>query len=292
MRLATYHRDGDERAAVVVGDEIVDLQSTAPELPSTVSAILGLGEAGLAAARAAVDSGAGRQRLSDVTLGPAVRPAKFYCIGLNYPDHAREANREPTRYPTIFAKMANALNSPDGDIELPVDVSDQLDYEAELAVVIGKRCRHVSVEDAPNVVGGYTVTNDFTIRDWQRKTQQWTLGKSWDASGPLGPWVVTPDEAGDPHNIAFRLTVNGELRQESNTSNMIFSIWDMIAEISTASTLEPGDTIATGTCAGVGAFFKPSPNYLKDGDVVVTEFDGIGALRNRVVAISTSAAAR
>jgi 2-keto-4-pentenoate hydratase/2-oxohepta-3-ene-1,7-dioic acid hydratase in catechol pathway len=282
MRLATYLLNGNELPAVVVGDEIVDLQTAAPDLPATVSAILALGDEGLKAAQAAVDTGTGRRALAEVTLGPPVRPAKFYGIGLNYLTHANEAKREPTEFPTIFAKMANSINAPNGDIELPL-VSDQLDYEAELAVVIGKQCRHVSPEQAPSVVGGYTVTNDFTIRDWQRKTQQWTLGKSWDTSGPLGPWLVTPDEVPDPHNIAFRLTVNGEVRQESNTSELIFSIWDLIAEISTGSTLEPGDTIATGTCAGVGAFFKP-PAWLKDGDVVRTEFDGIGALENRIVA--------
>lgn len=282
MRLATYLSNGSERAAAVIGEEIVDLSAAGAELPATVSEILALGSEGLAAAQRAADSGEGRRPLSEVTLAPPVRPAKFYGIGLNYLDHAQEANREPTEHPTVFAKMANSVNTPFGDIELPA-ISDQLDYEAELAVVIGTRCRNVSEEDAPSVVGGYTVTNDFTIRDWQRKTQQWTLGKSFDTTGPLGPWIVTPDEVSDPHDIAFRLTVNGEIRQASNTSNLIFSIWKLIAEISIASTLEPGDTIATGTCAGVGAFHQP-PAWLRVGDVVRTEFDGIGAIENRVVA--------
>lgn len=280
MRLATYLRDGAERPAAVVDDEIADLE--VENLPRTVAAILALGSKGLSAVQRAIDSGSGRVPLSEVTLAPPIRPLKFYCIGLNYLDHAAEANREPTQFPTVFTKMANAINSPFGDIEMPA-VSDQLDYEAELAVVIGKRCRAVSVEDAPSVIGGYTVTNDFTIRDWQRRTPQWTLGKSFDTTGPLGPWIVTPDEVADPHNIAFRLTVNGEIRQESNTSNLIHNIWELIAEISTGCTLEPGDVIATGTCAGVAAFRKP-PAWLKVGDVVRTEFDGIGTIENRVVA--------
>jgi len=289
MRLATFLSDVIERPAVVVGDEIVDLQAAGAPLPATMTAILALGAAGLAAAQQAVDSGKGRRQLSDVTLGPPVRPAKFYGIGLNYLDHAQEANREPTEFPTVFAKMANTINAPFGDIELPF-ISDQLDYEAELAIVIGRRCRNVSIEDAPSVVGGYTVTNDFTVRDWQRKTQQWTLGKSFDTHGPLGPWIVTPDEVPDPHNIPFRLTVNGEIRQQSNTNQLIHNLWKLIAEISVAATLEPGDAIATGTCAGVGAFHKP-PAWLKAGDVVRTEFDGIGAIENRVVAQAAGAAA-
>jgi 2-keto-4-pentenoate hydratase/2-oxohepta-3-ene-1,7-dioic acid hydratase in catechol pathway len=287
MRLATYMRDGIEIPAAVVNDEIVDLAAARAELPASVAEILALGSAGSDAVSRAIDSGDGRQPLAGVTLGPPVRPAKFYGIGLNYLDHAQEANREPTEFPTVFAKMANTINAPFGDVELP-DVSDQLDYEAELAVVIGTRCRNVTVEDAPGVVGGYTVTNDFTIRDWQRKTQQWTLGKSFDTHGPLGPWLVTPDEVPDPHNIAFRLTVNGEIRQQSNTNQLIHNCWKLIAEISVAATLEPGDVIATGTCAGVGAFHKP-PKWLRAGDVVRTEFDGIGAIENRVVAQARAA---
>lgn len=281
MRLATYLKDGAERPAAVVGNEIIDLEAAGAGLPSTVAEILALGAEGRRAAQRAIDSGAGRGPLSDVTLGPAVRPAKFYGIGLNYLDHAKEANREPAEHPTVFAKMANTINAPFGDIELP-DISEQLDYEAELGLVIGTRCRNVSIEDAPSVVGGYTVTNDFTIRDWQRKTQQWTLGKSFDTHGPIGPWVVTADEVPDPHNIAFRLTVNGETRQQSNTNQLIHNCWKLIAEISTAATLEPGDVIATGTCAGVGAFHTP-PAWLKAGDVVRTEFDGIGVIENLVV---------
>jgi 2-keto-4-pentenoate hydratase/2-oxohepta-3-ene-1,7-dioic acid hydratase in catechol pathway len=177
--------------------------------------------------------------------------------------------------------MINCVTGPYDPIHLPT-VSEQLDYEGELAVVIGRRCRHVSRADAPGVVGGYTISNDVSVRDWQRKTQQWTLGKSFDTHGPLGPWIVTPDELGDPHAIGFRTLVNGEVRQQSNTGNLIHDCWALIAEISTACTLEPGDVIATGTCAGVAAFHQP-PLWLRAGDVVRIEFDRIGAIENQVV---------
>jgi 2-keto-4-pentenoate hydratase/2-oxohepta-3-ene-1,7-dioic acid hydratase in catechol pathway len=281
MRLVTYTNGARERPAVVIGEELVDLQAAVPDLPASTRELLAAGEDALRAAAVAAEGNAERIALAEVTLGPAVRPVKFFAVGLNYWDHAQEANREPGDYPTVFAKMVNSVTGPYDPVELPI-VSDQLDYEGELAIVIGKRCRNVSEEEACGVVGAYTVTNDFTLRDWQRKTPQWTLGKSFDTSGPVGPWLVTPDELGDPHTLDFRTTVNGEVRQQSNTSKMIFNCWRVIAEISAACTLEPGDLIATGTCAGVGAFHQP-PAWLVEGDVVRTEFDGIGALENTVV---------
>jgi 2-keto-4-pentenoate hydratase/2-oxohepta-3-ene-1,7-dioic acid hydratase in catechol pathway len=281
MRIGTYVADGDDRACAIVGEEIVDLADAAAGLPPTTAAILALGPEGLAAVQAAVDSGRGRRPLGDLRLTAPVRPQKFFGIGLNYADHAAEANRELPKFPTVFAKMISCVNGPYDPIELPAS-SVQLDYEAELAIVIGKRCRHVSREDAPGVIGGYTIANDVSVRDWQRKTLQWTLGKSFDTHGPLGPWIVTSDELPDPHNLGFRTTVNGDVRQQSNTSNMIFDCFDLVAEISTACTLEPGDVIATGTSSGVAAFFDP-PRWLVAGDVVRIEFDGIGAIENRVV---------
>jgi 2-keto-4-pentenoate hydratase/2-oxohepta-3-ene-1,7-dioic acid hydratase in catechol pathway len=281
MRLGTYRGSTGDRTCAIVGEEIVDLGDAAPDLPDTTSAILASGPAALGAVQVAVDSGLGRAPLSSVTLAAPVRPQKFFGVGLNYADHAAEANREPTEFPTLFAKMINSVNGPYDPIERPA-CSVQLDYEAELAVVIGTRCRHVDRAEAPRVVGGYTISNDVSVRDWQRKTQQWTLGKSFDTHGPLGPWIVTPDELGDPHALAFRTLVNGEIRQESNTRQMIHNCWDLIAEISTACTLEPGDVIATGTCSGVAAFHTP-PRWLVAGDLVRIEFEGIGAIENRVV---------
>jgi 2-keto-4-pentenoate hydratase/2-oxohepta-3-ene-1,7-dioic acid hydratase in catechol pathway len=281
MRLATFVQGGQEHPGVIVDDAIVDVRDASPDLPPTINEILALGSSGLEAVRKAVERGTERRALSTVVLGPPVRPQKFYGIGLNYFDHAQEANREPTEFPTVFAKMVNSVTGPFSDVELP-RVSEQLDYEGELAVVIGRRCRDVAIDAAPDVVGGYTINNDFTVRDWQRKTQQWTLGKSFDTTGPLGPWLVTADELPDPHNLAFRTLVNGEIRQQSNTSYLIHNCWKLIAVLSTACTLEPGDVIATGTCAGVGAFHTP-PKWLVAGDIVRVEFEGIGAIENRVV---------
>jgi 2-keto-4-pentenoate hydratase/2-oxohepta-3-ene-1,7-dioic acid hydratase in catechol pathway len=282
MRLGTFSNDGASRACAIDGDELVDLTEAAPALPATTAGILALRADGLASVREALGSGAGRRPLAEARLAAPVAPGKYFAIGLNYADHAAEANRELPEHPPVFSKMVSCVNGPFDDIQRPA-ISEQVDYEAELAIVIGRRCRHVSREDAPGVVGGFTIANDVTVRDWQRRTPQWTLGKSFDTHGPLGPWIVTPDELGDPHAIAFRTLVNGELRQQSNTSELHQDCWALIAEISTACTLEPGDVIATGTCAGVGAFMEPR-GYLSAGDVVRIEFDGIGAIENRVVA--------
>jgi 2-keto-4-pentenoate hydratase/2-oxohepta-3-ene-1,7-dioic acid hydratase in catechol pathway len=281
MRLGTHREGGDLRAFVLDGDEIVDLRDAAPSLPAATADILALGDEGRATIEQAIASGDGRRALTAVQLAAPVTPRKIFAIGLNYADHAAEADRELPEHPPVFAKMVSCLNGPYDEIQRP-RVSDQLDYEAELAIVIGRRCRHVTPEEAPSVVGGFTIANDVTVRDWQRRTPQWTLGKSFDTAGPLGPWIVTPDELGDPHAIAFRTVVNGDVRQSSDTSKMHQDCWALIAEISTACTLEPGDVIETGTDAGVGAFMEPR-GYLRAGDVVRIEFDGIGAIENRVV---------
>jgi 2-keto-4-pentenoate hydratase/2-oxohepta-3-ene-1,7-dioic acid hydratase in catechol pathway len=161
-------------------------------------------------------------------------------------------------------------------------VSDQLDYEGELGFVIGRRCRHVSREDAPGVIAGYLAVDDVSVRDWQVRTPQWTLGKSFDTHGPIGPWIVTADELGDPHALDIRTWVNGELRQSSNTANLIYDSYALVEVLSTVCTLEPGDIVATGTPGGVGMLMDP-PQLLRAGDVVRVEIEGIGAIENRVV---------
>jgi 2-keto-4-pentenoate hydratase/2-oxohepta-3-ene-1,7-dioic acid hydratase in catechol pathway len=177
--------------------------------------------------------------------------------------------------------MVSCVNGPFDPIVRPA-VSEQLDYEGELGIVIGRRCRNVARAEAPSVIGGYLIANDVTVRDWQRKTPQWTLGKSFDTHGPIGPWVVTADELGDPHGLDFRTYVNGELRQESNTSRLIHDCYDLVAAICAACTLEPGDIIASGTASGVAAARTPPP-WLVAGDVVRVEFDGIGFIENHVI---------
>jgi 2-keto-4-pentenoate hydratase/2-oxohepta-3-ene-1,7-dioic acid hydratase in catechol pathway len=281
MRLGTTLTPDGERACAIHGEELVDLSVAAPALPGTLSQILALGEAGLDAVAAAIASGTGRSPLSLARLTAPVRPSKFFGIGLNYADHAAEVKREPTEFPTVFAKMANCVSGPFDPIHRPA-VSVQLDYEGELGIVIGRRCRGVTRAQASAVIAGYLIANDVTVRDWQRKTQQWTLGKSFDTHGPIGPWLVTADELGDPHTLDFRTFVNGEIRQQSNTSNLIHDCFDLVAAISGACTLEPGDVIATGTPSGVASARTP-PLWLVAGDVVRIEFDGIGHIENEVI---------
>jgi 2-keto-4-pentenoate hydratase/2-oxohepta-3-ene-1,7-dioic acid hydratase in catechol pathway len=276
MRLGAIARDGGEWACAIDGDEVVVLSQAGVE--GSVADLLAGGLRGVADA---IASGEGRIPLDSVRLASPLRPSKFFGVGLNYADHAAEVGREPTEFPTVFAKMVNCVSGPFDPIVRPA-VSEQLDYEGELGIVIGTRCRGVAREDAASVIGGYVITNDVSVRDWQRKTTQWTLGKSFDTHGPIGPWLVTPDEIGDPHDIDFRTLVNGEVRQQSNTCNLIHDCFDLVAAISAACTLEPGDVIASGTPSGVATAMKP-PRWLVAGDVVRIEFDRIGAIENHVI---------
>jgi 2-keto-4-pentenoate hydratase/2-oxohepta-3-ene-1,7-dioic acid hydratase in catechol pathway len=231
----------------------------------------------------AQDVAGARHALETVRLLAPVMPRKYLAIGLNYADHIAESGMQAPEVPFFFNKQVTCLAGPGDDIHMP-RVSNLLDYEAELAIVIGKRCRHVPVEKAHEVIAGYTIANDVSVRDWQLRTPTMTIGKSFDTHGPLGPWIVTADELGDPHDLGIRTFVNDELRQDSNTSEMIFNCYQQVAHLSEAFTLEPGDVIATGTPAGVGAVRQPFPKgLLKVGDVVRIEIDGIGELKNAVV---------
>ena len=201
---------------------------------------------------AAQDARGERHALEAVRLLAPVTPRKYLAIGLNYVDHIAESGMQAPEVPFFFNKQVTCVAGAGDDIHMP-RVSKLLDYEAELAIVIGKRCRHVPVENAREVIAGYTIANDISVRDWQLRTPTMTIGKSFDTHGPLGPWIVSADELGDPHNLAIRTFVNDELRQDSNTSEMIFNCYQQVAHLSEAFTLEPGDVIATGTPAGVGA---------------------------------------
>jgi 2-keto-4-pentenoate hydratase/2-oxohepta-3-ene-1,7-dioic acid hydratase in catechol pathway len=229
------------------------------------------------------DDAAERHALGGVRLLAPVQPRKFLAIGLNYADHIAESGMEAPEYPVFFNKQVTCVVGPGDDVHMP-RVSHLLDYEGELAVVIGERCRHVPEERAYEVIAGYTIANDVSVRDWQLRTPTMTMGKSFDTHGPLGPWLVTPDELGDPQDLAIRTYVNDELRQDGNTREMIYSCFQQVAHLSEAFTLEPGDVIATGTPAGIGAVRQPFPEgLLKVGDVVRVEIDGIGVLTNTVV---------
>jgi 2-keto-4-pentenoate hydratase/2-oxohepta-3-ene-1,7-dioic acid hydratase in catechol pathway len=277
MKLAQFiNGSGPARAGAVVGDEVVELGEV------DLLELLQGGSEARAHAERAIDSGERRHALASVTLAAPVAPRKFLAIGLNYADHVAESGLETPKHLTVFYKAPTSVTGPYDAIERPI-VSGALDYEGELGIVIGRRCRHVRSSDAPAVIAGYTIVNDVSVRDWQVMTPQWSRGKSFDTHGPIGPYVVTGDELGDPHALDLRTYVNGELRQSSNTSNLIFGCYDIVEILSQACTLEPGDVIATGTPSGVAAGIAGMP-WLVPGDRVRIEIDGLGHIENEVVA--------
>ena len=217
------------------------------------------------------------------------RPPKILAIGLNYQAHAEESNMDIPKYPVVFTKQATSANGPYAPIHSPQETK-MLDYEGELGIVIGKRCRRVSKDDAYKVIAGFCVLNDVSVREWQflATPPQFTMGKSWDTHNPFGPAIVTADEV-DPHHLMLRTFVNGELRQETNTDDLIFNCYDIIEFLSTAFTLEPGDVIATGTPSGVGAAMQPQAT-LQIGDIVKVEIEGLGFIENEVIAEPNTAA--
>lgn len=238
-----------------------------------------------AAVERVVSSGAPREALASVRMHPPIaRPPKFLAIGLNYAEHVTEAEEIGMDRPKemiVFNKQSTCVTGPFDPIEKP-SVSDQLDYEGELGVVIGRRCRRVPRGRAHEVIAGYVIVNDVGVRDWQRATPTMTMGKSWDTHGPIGPWLTTADEVDDPHDLDIKTWVNSELRQSSNTRFMINDCFEQIAHLSRAFTLEPGDIIATGTPAGVGLAMDP-PRMLSVGDTIRVEVAGLGALENTVI---------
>ena len=282
MKLVTFTHEGRTRLGAVEADAVVDFAAHAGDWPADMVAFIARGEAALEAARRACASGKGRLALADVHLeAPIQRPPKILAVGLNYRDHVAEGGFEVPTVPVIFNKQSTAVTGPQGVIHRPGE-SDQLDYEGEFAFVIGTRCRRVPKARALDVIAGYTIANDVSVRDWQFRSPTTTMGKSWDTHCPLGPYLVTPDEVGDPHDLALRTWVNGELRQDSNTSNLIFDCSDIIVHLSTAFTLEPGDVVCTGTPSGVVLGMDPKV-WLKAGDVVRIAIDKLGTLENRVV---------
>ncbi len=279
MKLVTFSHQGATRIGVVTGEEVVDLAAAAPDLPQEMSAFLAAGANALEQARS---SSGPRLPLASVKLeAPVLRPPKFLAIGLNYADHVAESGIEKPKHPVFFNKQSTCVTGPYDPIHSP-RASQALDYEGELAFVIGRRSRHVPKERAHEVIAGFLVCNDVSTRDWQFRAQTMTLGKSFDTHGPLGPWIVTPDEVGDPHSLGLRTWVNGELRQESNTKHLIYDCFDQVETLSTVCTLEPGDVISTGTPAGVGMAMDPR-SRLEPGDVVRVEIERIGWIENPVI---------
>ena len=283
MRLISFTESSNTRIGLLQGDHIIDLSQVAPSLPSDMLSFLEAGDGAMLQA-AKYTSASGHYSALDVVIeAPLARPPKILAIGLNYRAHAEESNMDIPKHPMVFTKQATSANGPYAPIHSPPE-TQMLDYEGELGVVIGKRCRRVSKQDANRVIAGFCVLNDVSVREWQflATPPQFTMGKSWDTHNPFGPAIVTPDEV-DPHNLMLRTFVNGDLRQKTSTSDLIFNCYDIIEFLTTAFTLEPGDVIATGTPSGVGISMQPQ-GTLKLGDVVKVEIDGLGFIENKVIA--------
>jgi 2-keto-4-pentenoate hydratase/2-oxohepta-3-ene-1,7-dioic acid hydratase in catechol pathway len=279
MRIVTYRADRGNRAGVLVGDGIVDASEALGGEGSTVRELLASDR--VEELRSAAESTSASVALADVELLPPVPdPDKILCIGLNYREHAAEAGIDPPETPTFFAKFRNALAPAGATVQLPA-ASSKVDYEAEVAFVIGRRCREVAEVEAGGYVAGYMLFNDLSARDLQFATPQWMPGKVFDGSAPCGPALVTPDEAGAPEGIEFTLDLNGERMQEASTSDLIFSVAELIARLSRWMTLEPGDIVSTGTPSGVGSVRKPRV-WLKPGDEIVISSPTLGELRTTI----------
>jgi 2-keto-4-pentenoate hydratase/2-oxohepta-3-ene-1,7-dioic acid hydratase in catechol pathway len=280
MQIARYATATGPRLGLVIADEIVDLD-VALDPGAGVDALLANEGAEIEALAARARRQGERLALADVVLlAPVPRPSKVFAAGLNYADHIAEAGLQAPEVPTIFAKFQNTISGPYDPIQRP-RVSTHLDYEGELAVVIGRRCRHVPRERAHEVIGGYMVLNDVSVRDWQLQSPQWSISKSFDTHAPTGPWVTLAGTI-DPSGLRLQTWVNGDLRQDSNTRELVVDCLDLVAHLSQACTLEPGDIIATGTPGGVG-FLRQPPLYLEPDDEVRVEIEGLGALVNRVI---------
>ncbi len=277
MKLATFIENGIPRVGRVEGEVIIDLIDSG--LPIEMSVLFAAGSDAMKLAATA----AGEEfAITKVTLcAPVLRPPKILAIGLNYKDHIAETGLDTPDFPMFFNKQSTAANGPYAPIHLP-RVSDKLDYEGELGFIIGRTCRHVPRDRAHEVIAGYVVCNDVSVRDWQMRAQTFTLGKSFDTHCPFGPWLVTGDEFGDPHDLALKTWINGELRQDSSTSQLVYDCFEQVETLTQAFTLEPGDLILTGTPSGVGIGFKPR-RYLQVGDSVKVEIENIGHIENEVI---------
>ncbi|MEO1574968.1 MAG: fumarylacetoacetate hydrolase family protein [Pseudomonadota bacterium] len=275
---------GGKRLGLLSGDQVAELSASGDPRFESAESMLAAGSEAMTGARRLADA-APVHALAQVRLhAPVTRPRKFLALGLNYRQHALEAEAAGIPIPkhqVWFNKQVTCVNGPNDDIHLP-QVSDKLDYEGELALVIGRAARHVRAEDAREVIAGITVANDVSVRNWQMRAPTWTLGKSFDTHGPLGPSLVTLDEVPDLHDLTLSTYVNGERRQHTSTSDMIYRVGEMIEHLSKVFTLEPGDVLLTGTPSGIGSAMNPR-RYLVAGDVVRVEIDGIGAIENRVV---------
>jgi 2-keto-4-pentenoate hydratase/2-oxohepta-3-ene-1,7-dioic acid hydratase in catechol pathway len=264
-------------------DTFINLSATDPLIPNSLQEIIQSQEHLDRASAALKNSSATKENIAAITFKALIeRPGKIVCMGLNYADHAKEGGNARPEYPSFFMRVPSSLTAHLSPIVRP-KVSDKLDYEAELAFVIGKTARHLTLENALDCVAGYSIFNDGSIRDYQRKTTQWTIGKNFDQTGPFGPWLVTPDELPlgcDGLNIQSRL--NGQVMQNANTKDFLWGVAETIVLITECMTLEPGDLVITGTPAGVG-YARTPPVFMKPGDICEIEIESIGVLRNTIV---------
>lgn len=293
MRIARFSRSDSESFGVLIDDKVLDVLKLSKivgiSLPSCVEELVSLGLVGRNLLEKVTSESAEAERrkatlkLDEVTLkAPIASPPKIICLGLNYRDHAEEARARIPNEPIIFMKPHTSIVGPNEAVIKPAFV-EQLDYEVELAMVIGKRGKDIPASKAKEQIFGYTAFNDISARDIQFKDGQWTRGKSFDTFAPIGPCITTIDQIGDPGNLHVQARVNNEIRQNSSTKNMIFNVYEIVHHLSRVMTLEPCDIIATGTPSGVAVFMKPKPRFLMPRDVVEVEVENVGTLRNQIV---------
>ncbi|MES2941258.1 MAG: fumarylacetoacetate hydrolase family protein [Pseudomonadota bacterium] len=282
MKLTSFRQNGQVRLGVVTAEGVIDLNAAQPQVPTDLGAALWRGIDLQAAADAAIASDAPRISLTAISYAaPVTRPGKIICLGLNYFDHAKEGGRDKPDYPWFFFRGATSLIA-HGEPGIRPRVSERFDYEAELAVVIGKKARHLTPDNALDCVFGYSVFNDMSVRDYQKKTPQWTIGKNFDGTGGFGPILLTADELPPgATGLHIESRLNGQVMQSANTSDMIWSVAETLVILTECLTLEPGDLIIMGTPAGVGQARTP-PVWMKHGDVIEIEIEGLGLLSNPI----------
>ncbi|MEZ7880203.1 MAG: fumarylacetoacetate hydrolase family protein [Rhodospirillales bacterium] len=284
MRLVTFQGQSGPAIGVRLGDKVIDLSKAAPDLPGDMIGLLEGGESSLAKAKAAANNAADDAKVdmsSVKLLVPIARPGKIVCIGRNYAAHAAEGGAETPTYPEVFYRGSTTLIAQGEPIIRP-KCSDKLDFEAELVVVIGKLAKHVAEADAGAYIAGYSIFNEGTLRDYQRKSSQWTVGKNFDNTGPFGPEIVTSDEVPEgAKGLRIQSRLNGQIMQDANTDDLVFTIHNLIYRLTECMTLEPGDIIVSGTPAGVG-YARTPPVFMKPGDIIEIEVDGIGVLTNTI----------
>jgi len=287
MKVVGFEADGGLRLGLVEGDQVIDLQAADPKVPVNLADVLAanngdLKPLGEVAKRAPASA---RRALKGLKFGlPVARPGKILCLGLNYLEHVKEGSQRDNipKFPTIFMRGLTSMVPHEQPIVRP-KVSEQLDYEAEMMLIVGKRAKHLTMANATSCIAGYSCSNEGSVREFQRKTTQWDMGKNFDRTGGFGPWMVTADELPDAgKGLKIQSRLNGTVMQSDNTDNMMFPVAEMLVYVTQGMTLEPGDIIFTGTPSGVGHARKPNPIWMKQGDVCEIEIEGIGILRNPI----------